>query len=51
MFYNTTSGKDISWEVKIKNIKTTRYVDTPINTNLLIDHRTYFDNIIKKYNL
>lgn len=44
MFYNTTSGKDIPWEV---TIKTSVIRQTPKLINVgLVNHRAYFNNII-----
>lgn len=45
MFYNTTSGKDIPWQVKSSQpLPTLPEVD--ISSKLFVDHRIYFDKML-----
>ena len=47
MFYNSTAGKDIRWEVKIDE-DLTEITETKFNENLLFNHKELLDKMVKQ---
>lgn len=47
MFYNSTAGKDIRWEVKIDE-DLTDITETKFNENLLFNHKELLDKMVKQ---